>query len=233
MDKEQMISTLREQVVSAKNIRQSAKNNPGLLMAKTVLKNFQSDRLKETHADLLASPNTRGAATFFLKEIYSSKDLSQRDNDLERLIPIMEKTFPLNTLEVITQAITLDALTEKMDTAMAIRLGVKFSPDEYIQAFREVTSKEERLQQINMIDSLGKSLSGLVKIPFLSMTLKMMRGPAKIANLYAIHEFLESGFTVFKETKNPEAFVNSLVQREKQLIEQIYSTQENALKLKL
>ena len=233
MNKEQLIPTLREQVVLAKNIRESAKRNPDLLMAKTVLKNFQSDRLKETHADLLASPNTRGAATFFLKEIYSSKDLSQRDNDLERLIPIMEKTFPLNTLEVITQAITLDALTEKMDTAMAIRLGVKFSPEEYTQAFREVTSKEERLKQVNMIDSLGKSLSGLVRIPFLSMTLKMMRGPAKIANLYAIHEFLESGFTVFKETKNPEAFVNSLVQREKQLIEQIYSTQENALKLKL
>lgn len=233
MNKDQLISTLREQVVLAKNIRQSAKSNPDLLMAKTVLKNFQSDRLKETHADLLASPNTRGAATFFLKEIYSSKDLSQRDHDLERLIPIMEKTFPLNTLEVITQAITLDALTEKMDTAMAIKLGVKFSSEEYTQAFREVTSKEERLKQVNMIDSLGKSLSGLVKIPFLSMTLKMMRGPAKIASLYAIHEFLETGFSVFKDTKNPEAFINSLVQREKQLIEQIYNTQENALKLKL
>lgn len=232
MNKEQMISTLREQVVLAKNIRESAKKNPDLSMSKTVLKSFQSDRLKETHSDLLASPNTKSAATFFLKEIYSSKDLSQRDNDLERLIPIMEKMFPLNTLEVITQAITLDALTEKIDTTMAIRLGVKFSSEEYTQVFREVTSKEDRLKQISMIDSLGKSLAGLVKIPFLSTTLKLMRVPAKIANLYAIHEFLETGFTVFKETQNPEIFVNTLVQREKQLIEQIYSTQENALKLK-
>lgn len=231
MNKEKVITTLREQVSLAKSIRQSTKNNPQLLAAKIFLKNFQSERIKETHADLLACPNTKDTATFFLREIYSSKDLSQRDEDLERLIPIMEKTFPLNTLEVITQAITLDAMTEKMDSIMAVRLGVKFNHEEYSQAFRELTLKEERIKQLDMVHSLGISLSCLVKIPFLKTTLKIMRVPARIANLYAIHEFLETGFTVFKETKDSEGFINDLVFREKKLIEQIYALKKNPLKL--
>ena len=231
MNKEQVISNLKEQVKLAKDIRQSTKNNPDLSLAKSVLKKFQTDRLKETHADLLASPETYKATNFFLKEIYSFKDLTQRDMDLEKIIPIMEKTFPQNTLETIAQGITLDALTETLDTTIALNLGTNFSYEQYISAFKNLTTKEQRLQQINMVEAVGNSLAMLVKIPFLSTTLKMMRIPAKLANVYSLHEFLETGFTVFKETKNPEKFVETLISREKQILEQIYSENSKGLKI--
>lgn len=235
MNKEQVIYNLKEQVRLARDIRQSTKNNPDLSLAKITLKRFQMDRLKETHADLLASVDTYKAANFFLNEIYSSKDLTQRDMDLGKIVPIMEKTFPQNTLETIAQAITLDALTETLDTTMAINLGNNFTNEQYINTFKNYTTIEQRIQQINMVEAVGKSLCMLVKIPFLTTTLKVMRLPAKLANVYSLHEFLETGFTVFKETKNPEKFVETLISRERQILEQIFSKniQENSKGLKI
>lgn len=222
MDKNILISTMREKLNTVKKEREDTKLNPILLTAKTNLKNYQVQRLKKTHEDLLLSPQTKGATEFFLKEIYAMKDLTQRDKDVEKLIPIMETAFPLNALEVITEAIVLDSLTESLDSKMSSVLGDVFTEEEYINAFKQVTLREDREKQINLVESLGKSLSVLVKIPLLATTLKMMRIPAKIAGVYNLHEFLESGFTVFKNTGNPEKFINTLVSRERALLKEIY-----------
>jgi len=224
MNKDLLIKELRENVILAKTIRRSAKENPELAAAKAALRAFQNERLRETHKDLLNSYSTRDAANFFLNEVYTTKDLTKRDNDLEKLVPIIEKTFPVSTLETLTQAMTLDALTEKLDTEIAVKLGTDFTQEQYDTAFRDTGTKQEREKQLAMIESLGKSLSGLVRIPFLSVTLKVMRGPAKIANLYELHEFLEKGFTVFKDMRDPHAFVQTIVQRERDLMDEIYKS---------
>lgn len=222
MNKDLLIRQLREQVLLARNIRQSARENSSLGSKKTILKTYQNQRLRQTHQDLLSSPLTSGAASFFLNEVYSPKDLTKRDSDLEKLIPIIEKTFPFSTLETLVQAMTLDALTEKLDTEMAIKLGMTFTQEQYDKAFRETGSQKEREQQLFMIEELGKSLTQLVKIPFLTMTLKVMRGPAKLANLYELHEFLENGFMVFKDMREPNKFLKTIVDRERQIMNDIY-----------
>lgn len=222
MNKDELIKTMREQLRAVKQERENAKTNVSVLSSKIALKAYQLKRLKETHADLLFSSDTKGAAEFFFKEIYGVKDLTQRDKDIEKLIPIMETAFPLNALETITQAIVLDALSEKLDTQMALRLGANFTEEEYMQAFREIGTKEERETQINLVETLGLSLCQLVRIPLLATSLKVMRIPAKIAGIYNLHEFLESGFTVFKNTKNPENFVLTLVRREREILANIY-----------
>ena len=222
MNKDLLIKALREQVSLAKNIRLSSLNNPNLGKAKNALKTFQNDRLRQTHEDLLKDPETSSAATFFLNEVYSTKDLTKRDQNLEKLVPIIEKTFPMSTLETLVKAMTLDALTEKLDTEMAIKLGQKFTIEQYDQAFREVGTRDQREQQLEMIEDLGKCLGDLTKIPFLATTLKIMRGPAKLVNLYEMHEFLESGFTVFKNIKDPSKFVQTIVKRENIIMNEIY-----------
>lgn len=222
MDKNILISTMREKLNAVKKEREDTKLNPVLLNAKTTLKNYQVERLKIDHFDLLNNYKTKGAAEFFLKEIYSMKDLTQRDKDVEKLIPIMETAFPLNALEVITEAVVLDSLTESLDSKMALALGSAFTEEQYLKAFREVTLREDREKQIDLVESLGKSLAQLVRIPLLATTLKMMRIPAKLAGVYNLHEFLETGFTVFKNTGDPEKFVNTLVSRERALLKEIY-----------
>ena len=203
----------------AKELRIKAKNNFTLLNSKIALKKFQVERLKETHKDLLSDRDTREAALFFLNEIYSFKDLSKRDQDLEKLLPTMGKMFPENTLEVIANAMVLDALTEELETKMAIKLGESFTEEEYLNIYKSDTSYEERLKQLKLVQDLGYCLCSLVKIPLISTTLKMMTIPAKFANLSEMHEFLHGGFQTFKNTRDPEGFMNTLVKREKEILD--------------
>ena len=222
LTKTELLKILLDNLRIARNLRASAKNDTPLLNSKVFLKTHQVERLKKTHEDLLMSSDTRDAALFFLNEIYSFKDLSKRDNDLERLLPTLGKMFPESILEVIAKAMILDALTEQLETKMATKLGLSFTKEQYYEAYRQETSYEERLTQLNLVKDLGYSLCGLVKLPFVAPTLKIMAMPARLAKLSEVHDFLNSGFNTFTNTNNPENFINTLVEREKFILDIIF-----------
>lgn len=222
MKKELLVRRLEEQLKMVAAERQAAKREPELLAARTALKRYQSGRLGDTHADLLANPNTNGAALFFLEELYGAHDLSQRDLDLERIIPTLQKMLSYESLHTITEAIVLDALSERLDTSMARVLGTDFTEGMYIAAYRTATTREERATQLDLVQELGESLCELVNIPLLSVTLTIMKGPAKLAGLGQLHEFLNEGFSTFKRMKKPMQFVETIVGRERQVMERIY-----------
>jgi len=223
MKKEILVKKLEEQLVMVAAERQAAKREPALMAARVALKRYQSARLAQTHADLLANPNTHDAAGFFLEELYGAHDLSQRDIDLERIIPTLQRMLSYESLHTITEAIVLDALSEKLDTAMARVLGTSFDEANYVAAYRTATLRAERERQLDLVRELGDSLCELVRIPLLSFTLSVMKGPAKLAGLSDLHEFLNSGFTTFKKMKKPQAFVETIVGRERQVMERIYA----------
>ncbi len=223
MKKEHLVQKLQEQLTLVARERQDAKREPALLAARTALKRYQSGRLAETHADLLANPNTHDAALFFLDELYGDHDLSQRDIDLERIIPTLQKMLSYESLHTITEAIVLDALSEKLDTAMARVLGSDFSEGMYLAAYRTATTREDRSRQLDLVQELGDSLCELVKIPLLSMTLTIMSGPARLAGLADLHRFLDRGFSTFKKMKKPGAFVETIVGRERRVMDKIYA----------
>ena len=222
MKKDILVKRLEEQLTLVAEERQAAKREPGLLAARTALKRYQSARLAETHADLLANPNTHGAAGFFLEELYGAHDLSQRDIDLERIIPTLQKMLSYESLHTITEAIVLDALSERLDTAMAKVLGTEFTEGMYIAAYRTATTREERTRQLELVQELGDSLCELVNIPLLAVTLSIMKAPAKLAGLGKLHEFLNEGFSTFKRMKKPREFVATIVGRERQVLERIH-----------
>ena len=188
------------------------------------LKQFQVNRLKETHHDLLINEDTKEATLFFLNEIYSFKDLTKRDRDLERLLPTMGKLFPENTLSVIANAMVLDSLTENLETKMALAIGESVTTVKYNKAYKTKTSYEERLEQLMLVKDLGDCLCNLVKIPLVETSLKIMKFPARMANLEDMHLFLHTGFQTFKNTKNPELFIETLIKREKIILENLFNT---------
>ena len=223
MSKENLVKKLQQQLVAVAAERQDAKRDPALLAGRVALKRYQSARLAETHADLLANPNTHDAALFFLDELYGAHDLSQRDVDLERIIPTLQRMLSYESLHTITEAIVLDALSEKLDTAMARVLGTSFDDANYVAAYRTATVRADRERQLELVRELGDSLCELVRIPLLSMTLSVMKGPARLAGLSDLHEFLHSGFSTFKKMKKPAQFVETIVGRERQVMERIYA----------
>ena len=231
MDKQTLADTLRQQLQAVALERRSARAAPALQAARVALKRFQSARLAVTHADLLAARDTHDAAEFFLEELYGAHDLGQRDTDLARVIPTLQRMLTVEALQAITNAIVLDALSEQLDTAMAQRLGASFDAAAYANAYRSVATRAQRERQLALVQELGQSLCTLVKIPLISLTLSVMRTPARLAGLGELQQFLERGFGTFKQMRRPAAFVATIVERERAISAAIYAGAEQPFTL--
>lgn len=223
MEKDDVIAELERQLGAVKAERQAGQRDPQLQAARDALKRYQSARLGATHADLLAAPDSKQAARFFLQELCGASDVSGRDTDIERVLPTMRRVLPLHALQTLTQALLLDALTERLDSVMARALGTDFDEAAYVEAYRTVTTRIDREQQLGLIEALGTSLAQLVNLPFLSVTLGLMRGPARLAGLGNLQRFLEDGFNGFKQVRQPRVFVATIVRRERAALQHIHA----------
>lgn len=223
MSKQAVVATIRRELNSVITERLAAKKDPATHAARIALRRFQSERMATTHADLLADPETRAAAEFFLSDLYGTDDLTKRDANLERIVPSMERLLPIPALESVAEAIALDALSEKLDAGMARQLGVTFAEEDYIAAYRIVGGRTDRERQLRHVESLGAALCELVRVPLIGSTLAMMRSPAKLAKMSELHSFLERGFRAFKAMKRPEVFVQTVVSRERAIMENLYA----------
>jgi hypothetical protein len=181
-----------------------------------------SDGKDGTHADFLASPESCATAQFFLNDLYNSDDLTQRDANLARIVPMIERVLPAAALRTISDAVALDALSEKLDGKMAEQLGENFTEAHYIACYRNQTSRADRERQLGYIESVDSALGELVRKPLVGSTLAMMHGPAKLVNLSELQNFLERGFKAFKKMKHPEAFAATVVCRERATITHLY-----------
>ncbi len=221
MKKQELVAALRRDLQTLAAQRRAAHLDPAARAARDALRRFQSERMVPTHADLLAAPQSAAAARFFLDDLYGSKDVIQRDADIERVLPTMERLLPLPALATIAEAIELDALSDALDAALAARLGPDFDAAAYADAYR-AEPRAARERQLRHVESVGNALCALVRVPLLGGTLSMMRGPAKLAGLGELQSFLERGFAAFKAMPRPRDFVATVVERERQLMQRLY-----------
>lgn len=221
--KQEAACIIRRELAEVIAARKAAQSDPGVHAARVAVRSFQARRMSETHADLLRAPGTRDAAQFFLADLYGTDDMSDRDASLERVVPAMERMLPATALWAVAEAISLDALSEKLDAAIAAWLGENFTEADYVAAYRKAGSRTDRQRQIGHVESVGRALCELVRIPLIGSTLAMMRGPAKMASLAELQSFLERGFKAFKGMKDPAVFVNTVVERERRIMERLYA----------
>ncbi len=67
-----------------------------------MLRLWQSQRLAQTYADLLAGPRSGPALRFFLSDLYAPRDFSQRDHDVERIHAFLSRVMPPQTIQLLT-----------------------------------------------------------------------------------------------------------------------------------
>lgn len=225
LDKKDLSARILANLEVATHIRKNYLADPVLKNVKDKLKAYQVERLKFTHKECLNDPNTKDATKFFLTEIYSEKDLTKRDADLGKVVPMMCKLFPKELLLVLSDAIELDALTEQMDMMMCKNLKEDFTDDDYKEAYKNKTSYNDRKRQIELTNSLGVSLIDIVKYPLIGSLLGKMGFPAKMLGLSEMHELLNNGFNIFKNTKNVDVFLATLIQNEYDILDDIYDKQ--------
>jgi hypothetical protein len=177
-------------------------------------------RLAASFAPLLRDSRTRGAAEFFLTDLYGDRDFSGRDRDLARVLPLMMRLLPEPLIATVADAIALAALSHALDLRMAEALhaslpaNVPIDIASYAKAYRTVGLKRLRGAQIALIGRLGHGLEAAVRKPLLGRLLRLSRLPAYAAGLGDLQSFLERGFAAFATLDRPAAFVDGVVTRE-------------------
>lgn len=213
-------------------LRETADNEPKLEAARQRLRAWQAVRLARTHADLLANARMGLAASFFLTDIYGAEDLSKLDANVRRVVPTMKRVLPAAGLEIVAEAIELEALSEDLDFAMANVLGPRaheLSATTYGAAYRKVDRRLDRERQIDLIESLGQSLDRLVHKPFVGTTLSVMRKPAQLAGLSTLQDFLHRGYKAFTKMGPAGEFLALVVGRERKLLAALFEGDDSQL----
>lgn len=226
-EKRQSIESLCHYLQTAKHLRQQVNAETQTALDRLHLREWQAARLALTYRELLASTRHGLAAQFFLSDLYGPKDFSSRDEEVERILPLLVRMLPGSALKTIALAVELDALTEQLDLAMVAELRLagrmgRIDEDAYAQAYRAVGRRAERRRQIVLMRDTGEALEKLARKPLLTSLLKMMRGPAHLAGLGELQEFLENGFAAFRRMGDAGEFLDCIESTEKQLLENLF-----------
>lgn len=218
---------LNEAAAQVSTMRCAIAADPALRLWTQAVKHWQARRLAGTHADLLADPGTAAAARYFLDDLYGAKDFSRRDTELMRLVPTMSRLLPERALATIADAVELDALSERFDESMARLLRRVSEGDigeaDYARAFRQASSQAQREHQLDLVMRIGRSLEGLVRHPLIGRLLAAMQGPARLAGLQEMHDFLARGFGAFKGMPSTSVFLSRIDRRERAIMVRIFA----------
>lgn len=224
---------IRNAVARVAALRQQAMGQTGLANAVSEIKHLQARRFKGTYADLLQTPQYGPAAQFFLNELYSDKDYSERDAQFSRIAGALERIFPEAVVHTAVALAQLHVLTEELDFSMAEHWLAHPGETEtmrYINAWQAVGKRSDRDQQLAITLKVGSELDSLTLKPGLRTMLRLMRRPADLAGLGALQRFLESGFDTFasmgKQTGAVSNFLTLVKTRESKLIDRLFDVSD-------
>lgn len=223
---------IQSAVDNVNQLRQLAISQPGLAQAVSDIKAFQARRFMGTYFDLLQTKQYKPATLFFLEELYSEKDYSDRDAQFSRIASTLDRLFPRQVVETAVALAKLHSLTEELDQEMAVNWlnNPELDPvSRYIAAWKKVARRADRDLQLNGALKVGQELVVLTRTPGLRLALKMMRRPARLAGMSALQHFLESGFDTFanmnQEADGTAFFLTTVQIREKKIIDLLFDEQ--------
>ena len=219
---------IRDALARVAALRQAASRVEALAQALNTVKHLQAQRFAGSYPDLLANPTFSSSVTFFLEELYSAKDFSDRDAQFARIAVAIERTFPESVIATVRALAELHRQTEELDMAMAqawCQVNGLNNAARYLAAWRAVGQRSERNWQLATVLDIGGTLGRLTRKPGLRLMLKMMRRPSAVAGLGALQSFLESGFDHFSGMAKSGAvntFLNTVRTRESAWINQLF-----------
>ncbi len=226
-EKERWVELLRQHLGQAKALRAAANTDPRNAGDRLNLRAWQADRLAATYRDLLDSKRYHDAARFFLTDLYGPKDFSERDHEVERILPTLAATLPASGIRTIALAIEVDALSEELDAAMLAELRraraiADITDTAYAEAYRRCGKRVQREQQLKLIGEVGEALTALTRKPLVHAALRIMRAPARLAGLAELHAFLENGYDAFRKMGDPSEFLATIATREAAILRRLY-----------
>jgi len=218
-DTDKILSELA--AVDAERRRRAA--DPELARRVTTLKAYQQLRFSHTYADLLASERYAAAARFFLDELYGPSDFARRDAQFVRVVPALVRLFPREIVHTVANLSKLHALSESLDTEMALALSSeRLDAHTYTAAWRSTGRATDREQQVNLTLAVASALDTLTRKALIRNSLRVMRGPARAAGLSELQLFLETGFDTFRAMRGAAEFIRIVDEREHTLARSLF-----------
>jgi len=205
---------------------------------KAALATWQTDRLKMTHSDLYHDENFQNGIDFLLQELYGAKDFSARDRDLERIFPKLIKLLPNKLIHTVSNLVELNLLTQQLDEKLAIAMlelnanPMQIIEQTYVLSYAKGSDFSERQRQLELVSQAGQLLDKHARNPLLRFSLNVSERPANKAGLAALHSFLVRGFDAFYAMTNVNNLMQTLIQRESQILSRIYEQHPTPFQLK-
>jgi hypothetical protein len=217
-------AALAQELAQVARLQTERDANPILAGALQRVASWQGRRLRMTYEDLATQPRYADAVLFFQTDLYGNGDFARRDADLARIVPMMVRMLPERVLATVAKAVELHALSQGLDRSLLARLpraDGQFSVSEYCKAYRRMGKRAERERQIRLIGEIGAGIAEYVTKPLMRTALRMMRQPARMAGLSALHDFLERGFVAFRKMGDATEFLVTIDTRERALMEEL------------
>lgn len=192
------------------------------------IEHWQGLRLKHTHSDLYEHPHYRQALDFLLEDLYAPTQFTRRDDDLDRVFPVLVKMVPENALGTVARLVELNLFTQRLDFSLAATLRERHPDGEvnearYCECLRASHRPEERHAQIGMILTIGTELEAYVRSRFLSFSLGVTESAAKLAGLGQLHSFLTRGMAAFRRLGKVAPLLEMVTAREHALFDRLYA----------
>lgn len=190
----------------------------------SALRRWQAQRLADTYQDLRSDGRHRAAIEFFLSDVYGAEHDAPRDRDLRRAWRILEWTLPMAAMDVLADALELEALTLELDCETARALPADaIDGAAYAAAYRAADRDRDRERQITLVVSLARRLADVVRAPVIGRLLRLARAPAHAAGFGALQDFLERGCAAFESLGDATTFIAAIETRERRLRSRLQS----------
>ena len=226
--RQQAANLFRDQIRRSIELHVEYLDNPQLGRNYERFANWQLEHLLPFFADLYEQPGYAEAINFTMNDL-AGVGISSRDRDLERAAPAITHLLPLGALKTIASAAEMNARVLKSNIAICRALLVHNElPDlitetNYCIACRKASSLEELVELVHLITGLGRTLQSLIHIPMVGLTLRAMRTPAHAAGFGALQDFLERGYSTFKQIPDIDHFLNEVENRMVEVFTQIHT----------
>ncbi|MEZ4518657.1 MAG: hypothetical protein R3C44_18170 [Chloroflexota bacterium] len=195
-----------------------------------LLRTWQSNRLEKTYADLMGSKRFRPATQFFLSDIYGPQDFSQRNYDIERFYQGVSKVLPERAVSILADAVELAQMSDQLDLDMATVLlndldaREAITAEQYSEAYRILDNYDKRVRQIQLVGRIGRFRS--ISWSRFRLWACLASGPYQnpiLAGWSELQGFLERGYAAFKHMKGAETFIQTIEQREMDILNAIFA----------
>ena len=87
-----------------------------------VLQDWQRRRLSDSYRDLISQERYAAAGEFFLAELYGGLNFRERDQQMERVLPVMVRMLREDMLLALAEAFELQSLSLSLDMDMTMAL---------------------------------------------------------------------------------------------------------------